>query len=271
MTADNSTIETDRTGADGTAMDTAEADSPKLPRNHDWRLAKSAGDPASLPHGPASSTMLGLASGFVRPAGQMLEAEPVSGLTAMEAGGAASSLDGPESRNPMLDLLVKDERDLAGLIAYGLYKLSKRDWLSAFQQANAREPSAAELDAFVIGERTERRLAGYRRQAESGLATLALQAAPVDQPAAPSAEAETLPVERSKMAAILHQLTRTPMPAPVSEPVRSEPIRRMANGRPMPQGEPSLKTLLRYLLILTGLVICLAILVNYAKSTVFVN
>ena len=166
--------------------------------------------------------------------------------------------------NPMLALLAKSENDLAGLVAYGFYKLSKRDWLDAFREAHRRGPSEAELDAFIIGEGTPRRIAAYRQQAE---AALSRAASPVEPPDLPPSEEPISTSARPRMATIFHQLTRTPL----SDPPTDSAGKRLAKGLPQKPGQPSPQLFLRYLLILTGLVICLAILMNWAKSTIFLN
>jgi hypothetical protein len=69
-------------------------------------------------------------------------------------------------RNPILAELVQGEDDLAGLVAYALYKLNKRDWLASFFKTHGRDPTEGEVESYVLGERTQRRLASYRRLAE---------------------------------------------------------------------------------------------------------
>jgi hypothetical protein len=66
--------------------------------------------------------------------------------------------------------LVSADDDLAGLIAYGLYKQNKYEWLGAFEKSCGRLPTADESNAYVLGEGTPRRLATYRQLAESALA-----------------------------------------------------------------------------------------------------
>jgi hypothetical protein len=78
--------------------------------------------------------------------------------------------DGGEP-NPMFSLLVETETDVVGLLAYGLYKQNKRDWLIAHQARAGREPTLAELDAFILGERIPRRVITYRRLAQDMLAS----------------------------------------------------------------------------------------------------
>jgi hypothetical protein len=78
------------------------------------------------------------------------------------------SIDDDEP-NPMFALLVEGEQDLVGLLAYGLYKQNKRDWLIAHRARTGRDPTQAELDSFILGERIPRRTATYRRLAQDWL------------------------------------------------------------------------------------------------------
>lgn len=66
--------------------------------------------------------------------------------------------------------LVSDDTDIAGLVAYSIYKQNKLDWLTAFEQAKSRAPTSDELASYIIGEGTPRRLATYRHLAEATLA-----------------------------------------------------------------------------------------------------
>lgn len=80
-------------------------------------------------------------------------------------------LDGELERNPIFDALVgSEEEDVAGLVAYSIYKQNKRAWLDDFVKTTGRGPSEAETRSYIIGESTERRLAIYRRLAASTLA-----------------------------------------------------------------------------------------------------
>ena len=77
----------------------------------------------------------------------------------------------PEAeRNTIFDSLVKVEGEVAGLVAYSIYKQNKRAWLNDFIKATGRPPSEAESRAYIIGESTERRLATYRHLAAATLA-----------------------------------------------------------------------------------------------------
>src|SRR5450631_3143142 len=73
-------------------------------------------------------------------------------------------------RNPIFDALVSREGEIAGLVAYSIYKQNKRAWLQDFIKATGRPPTDAESRAYIIGESTERRLATYRHLAEATLA-----------------------------------------------------------------------------------------------------
>ena len=79
--------------------------------------------------------------------------------------------DAPEAEhNTIFDSLVKVEGEVAGLVAYSIYKQNKRAWLNDFIKATGRPPSEAESRAYIIGESTERRLATYRHLAAATLA-----------------------------------------------------------------------------------------------------
>ena len=80
---------------------------------------------------------------------------------------AASVADA--DRNPIFDALVSREGEIAGLVAYSIYKQNKRAWLQDFIKATGRPPSDAESRAYIIGESTERRLQTYRHLAASTL------------------------------------------------------------------------------------------------------
>jgi hypothetical protein len=72
-------------------------------------------------------------------------------------------------RNPIFDNLVGSEGEIAGLVAYSIYKQNKRAWLDDFIKATGRTPTEAETRSYIIGESTERRLAIYRQLAATTL------------------------------------------------------------------------------------------------------
>jgi hypothetical protein len=77
---------------------------------------------------------------------------------------------GEEETNPIFENLVRVEGDIAGLVAYSIYKQNKRAWLQDFQKTVGRPPTDAEARSYIIGESTTRRLAIYRHLADATLA-----------------------------------------------------------------------------------------------------
>ncbi len=164
--------------------------------------------------------------------------------------GAASA---GEPASDIFDLLVKDDKDIAGLLGFSLHELSRREWRSKFVSERSREPDGDETRAFLIGEETERRIATYRTMAEDALA---------QNGHAPRATA-IVPKE---------SLIPLPPASNDSEVFTALPPVSLADGAKatlkLPP-ETNLKTLFRYLCILAALVVMLAVAVNYAKSTLF--
>jgi len=93
---------------------------------------------------------------------------PRAGELAAQAEVASEPADG--ERNTIFDNLVRVEGEVAGLVAYSIYKQNKRAWLQDFIKATGRPPNEAESRAYIIGESTERRLATYRHLAAATLA-----------------------------------------------------------------------------------------------------
>ena len=98
-----------------------------------------------------------------RPASYSPGADPV-----LASRGAAVSAE--RERTGVFTSLVKEDGDIAGLVAYSIYKQNKLDWLQAFEAVKGRVPDEPELSAYIIGESTPRRLATYRHLAEATLA-----------------------------------------------------------------------------------------------------
>ncbi len=71
-----------------------------------------------------------------------------------------------DARKTLFELLVRDEADLPGLIAYALHQQNKLNWHRAFEEVMGRPPTGDETQAFVLGERLPASLAIYRRLAE---------------------------------------------------------------------------------------------------------
>jgi hypothetical protein len=80
-----------------------------------------------------------------------------------------SDADGEAERNTIFDSLVRVEGEVAGLVAYSIYKQNKRAWLQDFLKATGRPPTEAESRSYIIGESTDRRLSTYRHLAAATL------------------------------------------------------------------------------------------------------
>ncbi|SDR60820.1 hypothetical protein SAMN05519103_07151 [Rhizobiales bacterium GAS113] len=124
----------------------------------------------------------------------------------------------PWQRNPVFAELVQGEEDLAGLVGYALYKLNKRDWLASFFKTHGRDPTEDEVESYILGERTQRRLTTYRRLAEDMIGRKAAIAERND--AAASAAAATAPQRISAMKANSLRSSLAPE-APPAAPRRS--------------------------------------------------
>jgi hypothetical protein len=85
-----------------------------------------------------------------------------------------SSVDRPEAQryNPIFDRLAPSpnaEENIRGLIAYGLYKVAKREWAQGIWERENRKPSQVELDAYAATW-TESLQKGLQERADSSLA-----------------------------------------------------------------------------------------------------
>lgn len=81
----------------------------------------------------------------------------------------------PLEYNPVFERLVDNEDGegkVVGLIAYGIYKVSKRQWVTEFRQSNGEKPSEDHMRIFAATQ-TEVSLDGYKAQAEQLLAAYA--------------------------------------------------------------------------------------------------
>jgi hypothetical protein len=134
--------------------------------------------------------------------------------------------------NPMYELLVQSETDVTGLLAYALYKQNKRDWLIAFHERAAREPTGSEIDSFITGERIARRIATYRRLADDML---------LREPQQPTG--------------LLNGL----LAAPAND-----------DGRMMAQpAKPTAKVTMRYIFVMLALLVTMAIVFRLAAGWLF--
>ncbi|WP_194164507.1 hypothetical protein [Microvirga thermotolerans] len=78
--------------------------------------------------------------------------------------------------NPIFGRLVNSEgpevEQLSGLVAYGLYKVAKREWAADLRRRHQRGPTPEELHAYILTW-TESRIRGLEEQAESVLGNFA--------------------------------------------------------------------------------------------------
>ncbi|GJE29337.1 hypothetical protein [Methylobacterium organophilum] len=74
--------------------------------------------------------------------------------------------------NPIFDRLApapNAKENIRGLLAYGLYKVAKREWAQAIWEKEQRKPTQAELDAYATTW-TDSLLEGLQERADSSLA-----------------------------------------------------------------------------------------------------
>ncbi|CAK0764799.1 putative Permease [Azospirillaceae bacterium] len=53
--------------------------------------------------------------------------------------------------NTIFERLVENDKDLRGLVAYGIYKQTKRDWIVRYKDQNNKNPNDQECRAWVNG------------------------------------------------------------------------------------------------------------------------
>ncbi len=125
-------------------------------------MSTSASGAMTFPGGPPTLSMDDLPRLIDRPPPAEVR-EPDAVDHAAESLRRAALVSG--GRNPVFALLVEHDDDMVGLVAYALYKQSKRDWMEEFATRNGRGPTDDEVDSYILGERTARRVATYRRLA----------------------------------------------------------------------------------------------------------
>jgi hypothetical protein len=139
-------------------------------------------------------------------------AAPVAAAGAPTSPGALEGVVG--LRDTIFEKLVTHENDVIGLLAYSLSMQNKRDWLFAFQSEKGRDPTPAEMAAYDIGERIERRLGTYRKLAENALAGNASWASTATTPVS---ELPGTPATGSFQATVA-PAAAPPAPAPAAPP-----------------------------------------------------
>ncbi len=104
-----------------------------------------------------------------RPADKTAEKSAMPSAGFDLAGARKSAIENDGERNEVFTSLVTGDDDIVGLVAYSIYKQNKHDWLVSFNKLKNREPNDAELDSYIVGESTSRRLAIYRHLAVATL------------------------------------------------------------------------------------------------------
>jgi hypothetical protein len=77
---------------------------------------------------------------------------------------------GADIERDMLCLLVSDDEDAEGLLAFALHRRAYIDWADAYRAARGAEPDDKTLADFMLGETAERRIRDYRERASLMLA-----------------------------------------------------------------------------------------------------
>jgi hypothetical protein len=67
--------------------------------------------------------------------------------------------------NHIYSVLVENEQDTLGIIAYSLYKRQKIEFIQAFKEKNGREPRDENLAPFHDVSNSPSQIEGYRNQA----------------------------------------------------------------------------------------------------------
>ncbi len=80
--------------------------------------------------------------------------------------------------NYIYSQLVTDENDLVGLIAYGMYKRHKIEFISSYREShNGEDPTDSDCKAFALSTCTPCGLKQYRREAEILIQRMILESA----------------------------------------------------------------------------------------------
>lgn len=68
--------------------------------------------------------------------------------------------------------LVESEDDVIGLVAYGIYKQHKIEFIRSFKEKNDKDPEDRDCDTFYLTSTTPDQLRKYRDQAENLFSSL---------------------------------------------------------------------------------------------------
>lgn len=80
-------------------------------------------------------------------------------------------------KNFIFSKLVHDDSDIIGMVAYGIYKKHKIEFIESIKKTHGREPNSDEWHAFAISTNTDSQRGKYISQAETILATFVMDTA----------------------------------------------------------------------------------------------
>ena len=126
----------------------------------------------------------------------------------VEPPGAAKPSSPPSaSSDPIYLLLVRNERDVVGLIVFCLHEQQVKDWSHSMREALGRAPTESERDIFRLSEATPRRLQAYRYLAQARLDGRGPDFAPHTAKASFLARTATAPQRRARPLQWWHRLS----------------------------------------------------------------
>lgn len=107
--------------------------------------------------------------------------------------------DQPQPRyNAIYEQLVRDEGDLAGMIAYALYKQSKRAWIVRFERDEGRRPTEEEVFRSYVRAQGPHELDRLRNQADATLAAYSGVVVEAERPGIVARALESAMVEEAR-------------------------------------------------------------------------
>lgn len=80
-------------------------------------------------------------------------------------------------KNFIYSKLVCDDADIIGMVAYGIYKKHKIEFIESIKKEYKREPNQEEWHAFALSSNTDSQLRKYVSQADTTLASFVMNSA----------------------------------------------------------------------------------------------
>lgn len=80
-------------------------------------------------------------------------------------------------KNFIYSKLVRDDDDIIGMVAYGIYKKHKIEFIESIKKEYNREPNQEEWHAFALSSNTDSQLEKYISQADNSLASFVMTSA----------------------------------------------------------------------------------------------